>query len=378
MGRSRFSRLRRSAAGRVIAVFLVAIGYQLLALLACLEHLRRRDRAARVRPPVSILKPIYGADDHFFPAIASHAQLSYPEFEIVFGIRTLEDTAVPHIQRLQQEQPGVAIRMVHVHTTAPNGKVGSLIDLAREARYDVLVVNDSDIVVERDYLDKVTAPLEDPGIGLVTCLYRAGASSFASKWEGLGISTDFAPSALVAPFVGVNEFGLGSTLAFRRKDLERIGGFEAIADYIADDYQLGKLISRSGKRVVLTRMAVETHLGCGTWKSVWDHQVRWARTIRASRGAYLGLPVTNAALWALLLAATGHAAFAGALLTARMAVAFTSAILVLGDPLFRKFWPLIPLRDLWGFGVWLAGALPGPVIWRGVRLKLDSEGRIVG
>jgi ceramide glucosyltransferase len=182
----------------------------------------------------------------------------------------------------------------------------------------------------------------------------------------------------VAPFVGVNEFGLGSTLAFRREDLHHIGGFEAIADYIADDYQLGKLISRSGKKVVLTRMPVETHLGSGTWKSVWDHQVRWARTIRASRGAYLGLPVTNASLWVLVLASTGHTALAAVLLAARMIVAFTSARLVLRDPLFASLWPLIPIRDLWGFGVWLAGALPGPVIWRGVRLNLDREGRIVG
>jgi ceramide glucosyltransferase len=362
----------------VIVVFLIAIGYQLFALLACIAHLRRRDRVATTQGPVSILKPIYGADDHFFPAIVSHAQLSYPEFEIVFGVRSLEDTAVPHIRRLQQEHPGVAVRMVQVHTTAPNGKVGSLIDLAREARYDILVVNDSDIVVEKNYLHVVTGPLEDPTVGLVTCLYRAGASSFASKWEALGVSTDFAPSALVAPLVGVNEFGLGSTLAFRREDLQRIGGFEAIADYIADDYQLGKLISRAGKKVVLTRMPVETHLGSGTWKSAWDHQVRWARTIRASRGAYLGLPVTNASLWGFVLLAAGHAGMAVGLLAVRMAVAFTSGTLVLRDPLFGSFWPLVPLRDLWGFAVWLVGALPGPVIWRGVRLNLDREGRIVG
>jgi ceramide glucosyltransferase len=362
----------------VIVVFLIAIGYQLFALLACVAHLRRRDSASTVRPPVSILKPIYGADDHFFPAITSHARLSYPEFEIVFGVRSLDDTAVPHIRRLKAEHPEVPIRLVHVHTTAPNGKVGSLIDLAREARHDMLVVNDSDIVVDRDYLDKVTAPLDDPAIGLVTCLYRAGAASFPSKWEALGISTDFAPSVLVAPLVGVNEFGLGSTLAFRREDLQRIGGFEAIGDYIADDYQLGKLISRSGKRVVLTRMPVETHLGSGTWRSVWDHQIRWARTIRASRGGYYGLPVTNASVWALVLLVSGHWGMAAGLLATRMLVAYTAARPVLRDTLFVEFWPLVPLRDLWGFGVWLAGALPGPVLWRGVRLKLDSEGRIVG
>ena len=121
----------------------------------------------------------------------------------------------------------------------PNGKVGVLMDLVRAARHSILVVNDADIRVEPDYLASVTAPLADPGVGLVTCLYRPEGSTFAARFEGLGVSTDFAPSTLVARLVGVDEFAMGSTLAFRRADLERIGGFEAIAEYLADDYQLG-------------------------------------------------------------------------------------------------------------------------------------------
>jgi ceramide glucosyltransferase len=360
----------------VILVYLAALGYQMVALVACLAHLRRRDTLSSSRPGVSILKPIYGADDHFYPAIASHARIAYPDFEILFGIRDPNDSAVPHIHRLQSEFPTAAIRIVKVLTDAPNGKVGSLIDLAREARHATLVVNDSDIVVEPNYLDIVTAPLDDPSTGLVTCLYRAGADSVPSKWEALGIATDFAPSTLVAPLVGVNEFGLGSTLALRRKDLESIGGFEAIADYIADDYQLGKRISQSGKEVVLTRMPVETHLGSGTWKSVWDHQVRWARTIRVSNPAYVGLPITNATLWALVALVTGHLALAAALIAARMLVALIAANRILRDPLFTTMWPLVPLRDVWGLGVWMAGVIPGPVMWRGKRLILDRQGRI--
>lgn len=361
----------------IVLFIAAAFGYQLLALVACLVHLRRRDRLSSLRPPVSILKPVYGADDAFYAAIASHARIAYPRFEILFGIRDANDSAVEHIHRLQAEFPSVDIRIILVDTDAPNGKVGSLIDLAKAARYEILLMNDSDIVVPPEYLDVVTAPLEDPAIGLVTCLYRAGACSFPARWEALGIATDFAPSALVAPLVGVKEFGLGSTLAFRRRDLKSIGGFEAIADYIADDYQLGKQISQAGKQVVLTRMPVETHLGAGTWESVWDHQVRWARTIRSSHAAYAGLPITNATLWALIAFATGHAGWAAALLAARMGVAFISASRVLHDPLFTKLWPLVPFRDLWGFAVWIAGALPGSVVWRGMRLPLDKHGRII-
>lgn len=352
--------------------------YQLLALVACMTHLLRRDRASPTRPAVSILKPIHGADDHFWSAIVSHARIEYPEFEILFGVRDSGDTALPFIQRLQSEYPQLPIRVLHCTTAAPNAKVGSLIDLVREARYSICVVNDSDIVVDPDYLDKVTAPLEDAHVGLVTCLYRAGADSFAAKWEALGIATDFVPSALVAPLVGVNEYGLGSTLAFRKADLEAIGGFEPIADYVADDYQLGKRISQSGKKVRLLRMPVETHLGAGSWKSVWDHQVRWARTIRLSRGAYLGLPITNASLWALIALLFGWSQVAISLLALRTIVGLVAGLAVVHDPITSRYWWLMPLRDMWGFGVWAAGACSGEVVWRGKKLRLDREGRIVG
>lgn len=358
------------------AILAAAAAYQLLALYACIRHLLRRDPIPRVCPPISILKPVYGADDHFWPAIVSHARIDYPEFEILFGVRDADDSTIPFIERLQSEFPSVNVRIVRVSTNAANGKVGSLIDLGLAARYSTLVVNDSDIVVEPHYLRRLAGSLEDDRIGLVTCLYRAGADSFPSRLEALGIATDFVPSALVAPAVGVNEFGLGSTLAFRRSDLERIGGFESIADYIADDYQLGKLISQSGKRVHLARMPVETHLGRGTWKSVWEHQVRWARTIRLSRGAYFGLPVTNASSWAVLAFVFGwwHAGLA--LLALRLATGLTAGVTILRDPITVRLWWLMPVRDLLGLAIWAAGALSGKVVWRGKRLTLDQSGRI--
>ena len=212
-------------------------------------------------PPLSILKPIHGRDPRFYEAILSHAAQDYPEFEILFGMNTPDDPALQDIERLRREFPGLRIEIAIVPTTAPNAKVGVLEELARRARHAVFLVNDSDIVVEPGYLRAVTAPLANPGVGMVTCLYRAGAESWASRFEALGIATEFAPSVLVARLLGVAEFALGSTMVFRAEALRRIGGFAAIANYLADDYQLGRHIAQLGYRIEFAPVVVETHLG---------------------------------------------------------------------------------------------------------------------
>jgi ceramide glucosyltransferase len=251
-----------------------------------------------------------------------------------------------------------------------------LMDLAAAARYALLVVNDADIRVQPDYLARVTAPLADPQVGLVTCLYRPVGSTFAARFEGLGISTDFAPSALVARLVGVDEFAMGSTLAFRKADLDRIGGFAAIADYLADDYQLGHRIHSLGLKCVLSDVVVETHLG-GGWRHIWAHQVRWARTIRVSNpGGYLGLPITNATLWALIAAVWGRWELVAILLGARLAMAFTAGWVAMRHRDVLRLWWLVPARDLFSFGVWLTGLSGNTVVWRDRRLKLGRDGRI--
>jgi ceramide glucosyltransferase len=325
---------------------------------------------------VSILKPVYGADPHFYGAIRSHARLQYPKFEILFGVRSARDTALPHIRRLQREFPDVNIRIVWSETKAPNGKVGVLQDLGRAARYPVWVVNDSDISVEPTYLSHLVSELNQPGTGLVTCLYRAAADTWPTRLEALGIATDFAPSATLAPLLGVNEFGMGSTLAFRAANLQRAGGFKALRNYLADDYHLGKNISDLGLRVRLSTLAVSTYLDSSRWRDVWDHQVRWARTIRVSRSGYFGLPVTHATLWALLAGMGGLHRWALMLLLLRLAAGLITGLLVLRDPLTRRWWWLMPVRDVFGAAVWIAGARGDTVLWRGMSLRLDPDGRI--
>ena len=323
----------------VVTVILAIAGiYQLLALAACIRRLFFREKDTGFTPGVSILKPIRGADPAFHEAIRSHAELDYPEYELLFGVADMKDSAVPSIEKLISEYPAKNIRIVQVSTKAPNGKVGSLIDLYREAKHPVILMNDSDIRVGKDYLRKVVAPLADSRIGLVTCLYNAGGATFPARFEALGVDSDFVPSTLVAPFVGVDEFALGSTIAMRREDLDRIGGFEAVADYIADDYQLGHKIHALGLKCHLAEPVVDTQLGAYSWRDAWLHQVRWARTIRVSRpDGYIGLPVTFATLWALLGFASGHFALAYCLLLARYAVAFAAGI---GMLLMMLNWPV--------------------------------------
>jgi len=350
-----------------LALAAIAAAYQLFAILACLRF-RGQGTGARGQQavgPVSVLKPVHGVDPALQAAIRSHTVLQ-GDYEFLCGIGDPADPA--------REVPGVRVIQSTTHTA--NRKAGVLTDLASAAKNPILVVNDADIRVEPDYLLRVTAPLADPRIGLVTCLYRPVGDTFAARFEGLGVSTDFAPSTLVARLVGVDEFAMGSTLAFRRADLDRGGGFAAVADYLADDYQVGHRIHELGLRCVISDVVVETHLG-GNWSAVWQHQLRWARTIRVTKfGGYLGLPITNATLCAAVALLTGHFTAAATLLALRIFMALVSGwIVIRSRDVLQLLW-LVPFRDLFAFAVWLVALFGRTVLWRGQRLRLSPDGRI--
>jgi ceramide glucosyltransferase len=363
-----------------LPVFLVALAgavYQLIAITACVRHLTMEDPEPTQFPSISVLKPVRGLDPQLERAIESHAALDYPDFELLIGVSSVDDPAVPLIRDWIARRPNGPVRLIVCETQMPNRKVGLLADLAREARHAVLVVNDADICVEQSYLKVLAGHLQVARTGLVTSAYRACAREFPARMEALGIATDFAPSTLVAPLVGVNEFGLGSTLALRRETLNKLGGFEAIGSYLADDYQLGKQISDLGLKVRLTRMIVETSVSGSTWGEVWDHQVRWARTIRVSRGGgYAGLFVTNATVWALALMGMGNVAAGLLLLGVRYVMAWISAGPVLHDRQSISLLALVPVRDLFGFAVWVAGLFGNEVRWRDRTIQLRADGRI--
>lgn len=358
--------------------------YQLLALVAALRRLRERAPDSGYCPPISILKPVRGAESGFAEAIRSQAGQDYPDFEMLFGSGDPRDPAIAEVRRVAAEFPAGRIRVIEGGADVdawPNAKVGMLERLAREARHGVLVVSDSDITVGAGYLRQVAAPLADPGIGMVTCLYRAtvaAGSGLAARLEAIGVSADFTPGILVARTLGVAEFALGSTMVFRAVDLERIGGFAAIGDYLADDYQLGRRISELGGKVMLASAVVETRMSGQGWGEVWRHQLRWSRTIRVSRSGYYGYAITNATVWSLVALAGGAWPAAILAMAARMATGLITGLAVLGDRQLIRYWFLIPVRDLWGFAVWAAALAGDTVEWRGRKLRLREDGRISG
>jgi len=365
--------------------------YYLLCLWSAAAFLRGQKgadksvRPTQILPAVSILKPLKGTDPDIYESFRSHCLQDYPEYEIIFGVSDPADPAVASVERLQREFPDHAIRLVvSPNILGANVKVSNLEQMLTTARFEHLIVNDSDIRVERDYLRRVIAPLADERVGMVTCLYRGiAASTFGSKLESLGISTDFCPSVLVArQLEGGLRFGLGSTLAFRRTDLERIGGFRSIVDFLADDYELGRRIAALGLQVRLSDVVVETHLPAYDLRGFLAHQLRWARGVRDSRaGGYIGLVSTYGLMWALLaLIASRGAPWAwavfGVTMLLRLAVALAIGKSALQDSQLLKHLWLLPVRDLAAVAVWVASFAGHTVIWRGDRFEL-KKGRLI-
>ena len=369
-----------------VAAVVLSIAYYVACLWSASRFLRQRKaadksvRPTQSAPPVSILKPLRGTDPEVYESFRSHCLQDYSEYELLFGVSDPADPAIELANRLQLEFPQCAVRLlVCRENLGANVKVSNLAQMLPQARYECLIVNDSDIRVPPDYLRCVLAPLADPSIGLVTCLYRGIANrTLGSRLESLGISTDFCPGVLVARQLQGIKFGLGSTLAFRRSDLQAIGGFEAVVDYLADDYEIGKRIAALGRKVELSDVVVETFLSTYTMAGFFDHQLRWARTIRDSRfWGYLGLGITFGLPWAVLaLILAGGAAWAWGLLAAtvvmRAAVAIYVGQSVLHDRQVMRLLPLIPLRDCLAALVWLVSFAGHTVSWRGDSFQLQN------
>jgi ceramide glucosyltransferase len=363
------------------------IAYGMLALMGA--HAFERDSKQRGQrgfaPGVSILKPVKGVDARMYAGFVSHCVQAYAgEFELLFGVRSLEDPAVAEVARLLVEYPQVSIRLVQCpEVLGTNGKVSSLAQMLPHARFEHVVVNDSDILVSPQYLANVVMPFTDEAVGLVTVPYVGQAEkSLWSRLEALGISTDFMAGVLTArKLEGGIRFGLGSTLATTKSALAAIGGFEALADQLADDYEMGVRLARAGYRVELVHEVVATSVPAYSLRGFCEHQLRWSRSTRDSRRAgYVGLGVTYVLPWSLVaVIASGGSMWSFSLLSlallVRVAVALRVGVGVLRDGQVLRDLALLPLRDCFGLWFWAWSYASDVVVWRGERFRL-KRGRL--
>jgi ceramide glucosyltransferase len=371
------------------AVLLLAVAplaYYVLATLAALRFFKRER--ARVlpdyTPSVSVLKPVLGVDFGSYENFASFCLQEYPDYEVLFAVNDDADAAVPVIRRLIAEFPEKKIRLlVGAEHLGANRKVNKLARLAREAQHEVLVLTDGDVRVGTNFLREAVAALADRKIGAVTSFYRGIAEeNLGAEIEAVGASSDFFAGVLMAGWMEGITFALGASIATTKDWLGKMGGFEAITDALADDYELGHRIAKAGGEVVLSREPVWTMYPAQTLRSFWDHQVRWARTVRLCRPlSYVGLLFTQGLPWALLAAIVAPAKWiAGSYLLAylvlRFAMAWTVGIWGVGDEVLRrKIW-LLPLRDAIHFVVWLASFASNHIRWGNIEYAI-RQGRMV-
>ena len=335
-------------------------------------------------PPVSILKPVRGLDTAAYENFASYCDLDYPQYEIIFAVSDALDPVVPVIERLQKDFPENNIRLItSVERLGQNNKISNLYRLVKDARYDLLVMTDSDVRVGTDYLRQLVAPFTDPAVGAVTSFYRcAGGGTLGADLAMLGMCSDSLPSALIArKFEGGVQFAFGWTMATTKERLAEIGGWESMADYHSDDFELGNRIARQGYRVEIMREAVSVVFPRESMRELFRQELRWAIGLRNVRPlAYAGIIFTHGLPWtvfaAMVAAASGWTGIAVAYLAAylvlRLCVAWTGGVWGLRDPVVAgKLW-LLPLRDAITSAVWLAGWLSDKIVWRGSEFRVKN------
>jgi ceramide glucosyltransferase len=368
------------------ACTLAALAFYLLSIVAGLRFFsgRRRDDQGSL-DPATIMIPLHGADFNAYENYAGLCRQSYPEYQIVFGVRDESDSSIPIVNKLIEDFPERDISLVvSDKTIGANLKVSNLQNMLAQVKHEQIVIVDSDIRVSRDYLKTVLAPLADQRVGLVTCLYRAAeAPDFGAKLEAVGITAEFAPGVLMAWMLEGVKFALGSTMATTRTRLESIGGFHALADYLADDFMLGNLVAQSGYEVHLSTHVVETSMHPIGLAGMIRHQLRWARSTRISRPlGYLGLILTYGTALALLYVAVDSAStFSVLLLVSTLIVRLSMGWLIgvrwLRDRVLQKYFWLVPVRDLLSFSIWCSSWIGRRVEWRGRLFKVKRDGKMV-
>ena len=364
----------------LLALVAGALVYQVLTIVAAIRYRRVHPPRPGVAPPISILKPLAGAEEGLEENLRSFFEQSYPAFEILFAVRSAADPAVEVVEWLQARYPGVPSQLI-VTGEPPyaNAKVYSLDLMLEAAHHDLVVMADSDIRVNPDMLSALAAEFADEKLGMATCPYRVvPGRSFWSTMEAIGLNTEFLSGVLVARMLDGMKFALGPTIAARRETLRQIGGFDAVKDYLAEDFVLGNLAAKHGFGVILSSYVIDHYIGAQSFSANMRHRLRWSRSARRSRPkGYAGQIFTHPLPLALLLCAISPVwwPMLAAAVVLRGAAVWATAGHVLRDPLTRRRWWLLPLQDCAALLVWCAGFFGNTILWRGRRYWLLPDGR---
>lgn len=360
--------------------------YQFLALLSLGRFFRPSPPAPLVEtgPGITVFKPLKGLAPRSRECLASFLTQDYHPYQVLFGVRDPDDPVLELLRELSRAHP----RCDHSVVICPedlglNPKISTLRQLMPRARYDLLVIADGDVLVGDDYLAQVAAAFRQPGVGLVSCPYRSGPGRTLGSWlEALTIAADFIPSVAVANYVEGIRFALGAAMAMTRQALSAIGGLAPLADFLADDYQLGFRVAQTGLRVKILPYVVETNNPEMSFSDYLAHQLRWARTYRVCRPAgYLAYGITHVLVYSLvILLAAGPAPWAWGLLAATLALRGTLAVFserrCLKGELPPWAFALLPLKDLLAFSLWLASFLGNRVNWGERSFRVTPEGKL--
>jgi ceramide glucosyltransferase len=380
--------VRAIVSGLLLVASVAGVGYLALALTRTLAFARRRREGTVSRqfePAVTVLKPLHGDEPELFENLCSFCEQDYPQYQVIFGVRDQTDPAAAVARRVIARFPKLDLSLcIDTLQRGANQKIATVSAMMNRAKHDIMVVADSDVRVGSDYLRAVVAPFCDRSVGAVTCLYRGEPAAKQSgtviaQLGAMFINEQFAPSVLVAAALAPMDFCLGATMAISRSALMEIGGFDAIASHLADDRMLGKLVSDHGMTVQLSSYVVATLVCERDFRSLWDHELRWARTIQSAQPLgygfsfiTYGLPLCLA--YYGLFGSPAGATLCAAALTLRFAL-HVAAHAALGARA-KQNPALIALRDLMGLMIWGASFFGKRVAWRDQTLLIDRQGRL--
>jgi Glycosyltransferases, probably involved in cell wall biogenesis len=336
-------------------------------------------------PPVTILKPVCGLEKDLRKNLRSTCIQDYPIFQVVFSVQRLDDPAIPLLQDIQREfgieQVTVAIE---AYDAGPNGKINNLIGGLKHARHEILVISDSDVQLRPDYLKTIVAPLADPHVGYVCTLYKAiGAETWFEKLELVTINAELTPNMTFALVTGAAQFCLGASTAIRRTALQQIGGFESLADYLVEDFEMGRRIWSMGQRPVILPYLVDTVVDLKTPSQWWNHLVYWDQNNRAASpkalfGTILIRPIPFACLFAI---STLGSTLGLTVFTIALAIRLVTATVIMGwglkDAEGLRSVALVPFRDLAALASWFLAFTKRTTIWRGETFILTRDGKLV-